>query len=299
MTATPVDYSASLELIAQTDCEVGEGPFWQAGRQELSFVESFGGTFYRYTPATGALFQHRVGKQMGTALPRARGGYVGASVEGLIAFDAEGRNEHLLVPVEQDRPGNRMNDAKCDSRGRLWVGTFATVFEKDSGMLYRIDPDHTVTPAWPGVYVANGIDWSPDEKRMYFNDTGKRLVQMFDYDIERGTVSNLRSLVHLERGEGLPDGLCVDAEGCLWLAVYGGRMVRRYSPEGEWLGAVHLPVAAVTSCCFGGPDLRDLYITTAWHEPKWVQPKSTRPPAGALFRCRPGVPGRPMHPYGG
>jgi sugar lactone lactonase YvrE len=217
----------------------------------------------------------------------------------LLAFDEDGSHVQLLIPVEKEVPGNRMNDAKCDSRGRLWVGTFSTSLERDAGRVYRIDGDHSVTEIFAGVHISNGFAWNLDETLLYFNDTGKRLTYVFDYEIETGTASNRRVFLKFGRDEGMPDGMCADAEGCLWIALYGGSVVRRYSPKGDLLGVINLPVKAVTSCCFGGPDLRDLYITTAWHEPEWVKPPSPRELAGSLFCCRLDTGGLPAHSFSG
>jgi sugar lactone lactonase YvrE len=149
-----------------------------------------------------------------------------------------------------------------------------------------------------GIRVSNGIAWSPDEKLLYFNDTLSRGVDVFDYDIASGSLSNRRRFVEIERETGLPDGMAVDTEGCVWVALFHGGQVRRYSPYGAWIGVVSLPVARVTSCNFGGPDLEDLYITTAdlkIHD----DGKPHEQEAGFVFRCRPGVKGLPSYKFAG
>lgn len=296
--SVPQDYSASLEVVLDLHAEVGEGPIWDAKDSSLVFVESFGGTAYRYSPHSGELRQWQAGQVIGVAIPRARGGMVISSRDGLLALDESNGQVDLLVPIELELRKNRMNDGKCDSRGRLWSATFSMVFEPKKGAIYRIDPDLKVSRQFEDVYIANGIAWNADETRMYFVDTARRGVDVFDYDIERGTASNRRRFVDIDRSEGLPDGIAMDAEDCLWVTLYCGGAIRRYSPAGEWIGTIKLPVMSVTSCGFGGDDLRDLYITTATHVPDFAEAPAGEG-AGALFRCRPGVAGAPVHPFGG
>ena len=199
MIALAHDYSRTLELVASCNCEVGEGPFWDAQDRALIFVESFSGTLLHYHPADRSLQRFEVGQSLGAVIPRVRGGLVGSSTDGLLAFDKDGSHAQLLVPVEKGIPGNRMNDAKCDSRGRLWVGTFSTRLERDLGRLYRIDRDLTVTEVFAGVHISNGFAWNPEETLLYFNDTGKRLTYVFDYEIATGTASNPRVFLRFSR----------------------------------------------------------------------------------------------------
>ncbi len=298
MTAMPAELNATLEVACDLQATIGEGPIWDATNSTLLVVESMGGRIYRYRPADGKLTSCEAGQQIGVAIPRRGGGLVASGRDGLLAVDEQTGKVEVLVPVERDNTDTRMNDAKCDSRGRLWGGTFSTTFAGKIGVLYRIDPDLRVTAASDGIYISNGIAWSPDESRMYYVDTARRGIDMFDYDIATGNIANKRRFVDIERAHGLPDGITVDAEGCLWVALYLGGAVRRYSPTGEWLGTITLPVACATSCGFGGDGLTDLYITTGRH----LDPKSTLPVerlAGALFRCRPGVAGLPSYGFAG
>ena len=298
MTRTPIDLSATLRVACELQAVIGEGPIWDAASSTLLVVESMCGRIYRYRPADGRLTSCEAGQPLGVAIPRRGGGLVASGRDGLLAVDEQSGQVTVLVPLELGNPDTRMNDAKCDSCGRLWGGTFSTTFAGKVGVLYRIDPDLRVTAAVDGVYISNGIAWSPDESRMYYVDTARRGIDMFDYDIATGNVANRRRFVDIERAHGLPDGITVDAEGCLWVALYLGGAVRRYSPAGEWLGTITVPVACATSCGFGGDGLTDLYITTGRH----LDPRSTvpvEPLAGALFRCRPGVAGLPSNTFAG
>ena len=290
------EYGDTLDIAVAENFDLGEGPIWDAGSGTLIFVDCNAGHVHRLTPDTGTLATLEIGQTIGAALPCADGDLVITSAAGLLSCNSAGATG-LLVPIEPDLPGNRMNDGKCDSRGRLWSGTFSTVFERGAGSLYRVDPDLTLVRAVRDVRVSNGIAWNADETRMYFVDTLSGGIDVFDYDINTGTLSGRRRFAVIDRDEGLPDGLTVDVEGCVWVALFFGGEVRRYSPEGLLIGRVTLPVSRVTSCNFGGADLRDLYITTAsfkLHE----DGRPREPEAGYVFRCRPGVAGLPSHPFG-
>lgn len=296
--ATVADYSDGLEVAVARNTDLAEGPVWDDATNTLIFVDCNLGRIHCLNPSKNHLSSIDVGCTIGVAIPRGVGGFVVSSVEGLLSVSEDGSDVALLVPIEKDQPNNRMNDGKCDSRGRLWSGTFSKRFERGAGTLYRIDPDLKLTPAVQGIRVSNGIAWSPDDSLFYYNDTLSRGVDVYDYDINHGLVSNRRRFVDIDRETGLPDGMAVDAEGGVWVALFNGGQVRRYSPDGALIGVVSLPVARVTSCNFGGPDLEDLYITTAdlrTHD----DGNPHEPEAGYLFRCRPGVKGLPSHKFAG
>ena len=295
MNAVP-EIVVDLKIIANVSADVGEGPIWDDETETMIFVDSTAGLIYRISHATAELTSMGLGQMVGAAIPRRCGGLVACASDGLLSVEDNG-SVSLLIPIEEDL-SHRMNDAKCDSHGRLWSGTFSLTFEKGAGALYRIDPDLAVTKVFGDVTISNGLGWSPDEKTFYFVDTGKRGIDAFDYDIETGEVSNRRRFVDIERSGGLPDGIAVDSEGCLWVALYYGGAVRRYSATGKCVGKITLPVARVTSCNFGGPNLDLLYITTANH----LLDDDGKPHennAGATFCCRPGVTGLRSHRFAG
>jgi sugar lactone lactonase YvrE len=179
-----------------------------------------------------------------------------------------------------------MNDGACDTRGRFWAGTMRLDGQGAEASLHRLDPSGEVTRVLDGVGISNGIAWSSDDTLMYYVDTPTHGVDVFDYDVEAGSVANRRRLIEIDPSDGDPDGLVCDGEGCLWLALWNGSAVRRYAPSGELIGTVELPVKRVTKCAFGGADLDDLYITTAGGgDPR-------EPLAGALFHAATGVRGR-------
>jgi len=295
---SPVEFRDEVELVIDLKSDLGEGPLWHSPTSTLVFVDTNKGIIHRFDPATSALASMDVGVEIGAAIPRRRGGFVASSTDGLMAVNETTRSVELLVSIEGDLPSNRMNDAKCDSRGRLWSGTFSKKFERKVGSLYRIDTDLTVTRVTSGVTISNGIGWNSDETKMYYVDTAARGVDVFDYDIGTGTATNKRRFVDISRDFGMPDGITVDAEDCVWVALYYGGAVRRYSPQGEWLATVSLPVSRVTSCGFGGSNLDELYITTA-NQMVDGEGRQHEKLSGGLFRCRVGVSGLPVFEFGG
>jgi sugar lactone lactonase YvrE len=166
------------------------------------------------------------------------------------------------------------------------------------GGLYRLDTDMTVTPVLTGVSVSNGIAWSPDDRTMYYVDSLERAVDVFDFDVELGQLKDRRRLVAIEVEAGMPDGIAIDSAGHLWVALYGGAAVRRYSPAGTLDAVVPLPADRITSCALGGPELRDLYITSATRGAS-ERERRLQPHAGAVFRIRVDVPAAPAARFGG
>ena len=203
-----------------------------------------------------------------------------------------------LVPLEADLLANRTNDGACDARGRLWVGTMALDERSPSAALYRVDADLRVTRVLAGTTISNGLGWSPDGARFYFIDSQTRRVDVFAFDPETGALGERRPLVTVDVDGAVPDGMAVDAEGCLWVALHGGWGLNRYTAEGELLEEVRLPVAKVTSCCFGGPGLRHLYVTTR-RESLSEAELAQQPLAGALLRLDLGVAGLPTNAFAG
>ena len=194
--------------------------------------------------------------------------------------------EHV-IEVEKELAGNRMNDGRCDPAGRFWAGTMADRWEDApaAGALYRLDGTSgalAATKVVGGITVANGIDWTPDGRHMYYVDSPSQQVDVFDFDGDTGTPRNRSAFVTVPAAEGLPDGLVVDADGGVWVALFGAGVLRRYSPSGRVDREIRLPATLVTSAAFGGPDLADLYITTARHR-LTEQQRERQPQAGSLF----------------
>jgi sugar lactone lactonase YvrE len=281
---------ADLELDLR--CALGEGPVWDDRAGDLVFVDILAGRVHRYDPARGSRRDYDVGAPVGAAVPREDAGLVLAVRDGFATLDpASGAVERLariaLGPGEQ-----RMNDAKADPAGRFWAGTLCDDGVRGGAALYRLEADGTVVRALAGVTVSNGLAWSADGRTMYYVDTPTGGVDAFAFDAGSGTLGDRRRVVDVTRG--VPDGMTVDADGCLWVALFGGGAVHRYTPDGDLDRVIELPVSLVTSCAFGGAGLDVLYITTASHRLTGPEPL-----AGALFSCRPGPRGLPSARYAG
>ena len=287
-----------VEVAVELRAEVGEGPHWDATTQSLWFVDLTGGTVCRYERGTESVTTFSVGQEVGAVLPRRAGGLVLAVRDGIASASEAGDGFRLDVPVERDNPGNRMNDAKCDPVGRLFAGTTAFDFATGAGALYRIDLDWSCEAAVRGVTTSNGTAWAPDGTLMYFIDSGTQAVDVFDYDVSTGSCSERRRLVTIEPGDGIPDGMTVDAEGNLWVACFGSGAVRCYAPSGKQVGEITFPVSQVTSCAFGGSDWSELFVTSARYRMSAEQ-LTAEPLAGATFVCRPGVVGIPAPGFAG
>jgi sugar lactone lactonase YvrE len=284
----------TAELTVDARAMIGEGPVWDQTRRRLLWVDIPNEVIHMHDPSTGASESKLTGQPVGSVGIRRDGGLVAALRDGFGMFSARSQGVDELIEVEKALTGNRMNDGKCDCRGRFWAGTMATNHTPQAGTLYRLEragAGYAVSAEVAGITVANGIDWSPDNRLMYYIDSPTQRVDVFDFDAERGKLSNRRPLVEISPSEGLPDGMTVDAEGYLWVALFRGAKVRRYSPDGMADMEVRLPVTLVTSCAFGGPDLAELYITTARHRLTAAE-AAEQATAGGLFVCRPGPVGR-------
>ena len=284
------------ELVVRTRAEVGEGPIWDAGTETLVWVDITGSAVHRFDPSTGHDLCMDVGIDVGAVAVRASGGLVLAATDGFRALAADG-SQTLLVEVEADDPSMRMNDGKCDRHGRFWAGTMAYDESAPAGLgnLYRLDPDLSVRSMLDGVSISNGIDWSPDDRLMYFVDSRTQRVDVFDFDLDDGAISNRRTLIEVDSANGLPDGMTVDVNGDLWVAQWGGSRVVHYAPDGSERGMVRFPVSQTSSCAFGGGDARDLYVTSA---ARGIS-EDVEPEAGSLFRARPGAVGQAPNCFGG
>jgi sugar lactone lactonase YvrE len=289
---------------------IGDGPAWDAAAHRLIWSDHETGVITEAQSdgvggwrETGAWNVHA---PLAAAIPRSGGGLVVAGGTDIFMLDADG-NIAPFTRIDADPKRVRLNDAKCDPRGRLWAGTLALDFSPSAG-LYRIDPDGSVTVMLQNARLANGLDWSPDGTTFYFIDSLARTLDAFDFDLNAGTIANRRNVITLQRGCGLPNGMTVDRQGCLWLAATGAGEVRRYTPEGKLLGRVTISTPAATSCAFGGPGGADLFITSrrgrlpeiALHAgvaPEMME--NNGPEAGGLFVCRPGQTGMPATPFAG
>lgn len=217
---------------------------------------------------------------------------------GIYYFDPVNGSLEWLLDLEKDAPDHRTNDGRCDSEGRLWIGTMQVAFEPGAGTLYCIDTDLTIEAKLKEVTISNGIAWSPDNKRMYYIDTPTRKIQSFLFDAKRGTITFEKIAVTIPPGIGKPDGMAIDEEGMLWVAQWGGAGVYRYNPEsGMLLSKIEVAAQQVSSCAFGGPLLDQLIITTATDDLS-DENLAKYPDSGNVFIASPGVRGVPSYPFG-
>jgi sugar lactone lactonase YvrE len=279
------------DLAVPAQCELAEGPVWDPARRLLRWVDILAGHVHALDPATGTHTWFDVGDPVGTVGLTRAGGLVLALVDGFAFADHDGQNLTRLPGFTVDRATVRFNDGKPDPWGNFCAGTMA--WAEQGGQpcaLYRLTPDGTVTELVQDVALSNGLDWSDDRRLFYYADSYAGGVDLFDTDPDTGALFARRRFITI--AEGLPDGLTLDAEGCVWLAAWGTGELRRYTPVGDLDTVVRLPARQVTSAAFGGPDLAILYITTA-RENFTEADRQQEPHAGDIFACTPAVPGRP------
>ncbi|EGG49411.1 MULTISPECIES: SMP-30/gluconolactonase/LRE family protein [Streptomyces] len=249
-----------VEVAVRAEAELGEGPTWDAAAGRLLWLDILRSRVHTLDPVSGHRTVRTTEQHVGAVKPRAGGGLVLNLRDGIGLVDTAGDFRWLRhEPV----PGRRGNDAAVAPDGSLWAGTMRYDEATGGGTLSRITGDGAAEVVLDDVTVSNGTGWSPDGRLMYYIDTPTRRIDVFDHDPATGRVSGRRPLATVEDGAGYPDGLTVDADGCVWVALWDGAAVRRYTPSGELDRVVPLPVPRVTACAFGGPELTDLYITTA------------------------------------
>jgi sugar lactone lactonase YvrE len=284
------------EQLPGTQCYHGEGPCWAddwgEGGGGLRFVDMLAGDVMSLG-ADGAVSRTHVGEVAAVIRPRASGGAVLALKDHFAVTDGDLGRLRTVARVGLP-PGVRLNEGGCDPDGRFYCGSMATDESPQAGTFYQLDPDGSVRPVMEKVTISNGFGFSPDGGTAYYVDTPEQSIDIFDYSAATGLV-NRRRWVGIPGDAGRPDGLTVDAEGGVWLALMEGSAVHRYAPSGALDEVIKLPVSQVTACTFGGPDLGTLYITTS----QIGADTKAQPASGALFAVRPGVRGRPAESFAG
>ena len=286
-----------IEVVTTGTDALGECPVWLAGEQRLLRVDITGQAIVSRDVRAGIESRRAVHGPVGFALPAGASSLV-AGIGRELHLLPDDSTPRLMAEVEHSRRDNRFNDAACDARGRLWAGTMSTVRRPGDAALYRVTLEGEVTVAIPGATLSNGLDWDLDATRLYYIDSTTQRIDAIDFDLDRGRLGTRRRFASIDERDGLPDGLAVDAEGGVWVALFGGRRIRRYRPDGALDVEVSLPVTNPTSVAFGGPELGDLYVTTAKHRLSADQ-LAREPLAGSLLLLRPGVRGRLPHRFGG
>ena len=287
---------AGREIAAYPWLEVSgvhlEGVVWDAGARRVRFVDIPRGRVFDADVAGADVQWFDLPAPVSAVHPTVDPDVVVVADGEGMALAARGElTERLAAPLA-GQPTIRMNDANVDPAGRYFAGSMAYDLQPGAACLYRLDTDRSLHTVLTGLTISNGLDWSPDATLCYFVDSPLRRVDVFDYDLATGTLSNRRPFADTQAIVGIPDGLTVDSEGAVWVAFFGGSCVCRYDPQGVLDRAVTLPVTQVTSCCFAGPELDQLIITTSTED---LSPEELhgQPAAGAIFRAEPGCRGRP------
>jgi sugar lactone lactonase YvrE len=282
-------FDVRAERVTDAVAYHGEGPVWSPAWGGLRWVDMLAGDVLALA-ADGSVERRHVGAVCAAVRPRRAGGAV-FGVERGFALEEEDGTLTVLDELWSDEDV-RMNEGACDPDGRFYCGSMASDKRPGGGALYRLDADRSVKVVLDAVTISNGLDWSPDGTRAYYNDTDTYRVDVFDYDGHAG-LTGRRPFA--ETGDARPDGLTVDAEGGVWVALSNGGAVRRYAPDGALDDVVELPVTKVTACTFGGPDLDELFVTTSR---EGLEP-GAEPSAGSLFRAAVGIRGLPVREFAG
>ena len=278
-----------IELIADYACITGEGPLWHPTEKKLYWIDIPAGRIFRYDPAAGSHEMCGQDRVIGGFTIQADGDLLLFMDRGTVKTWRDGRAETVIeeIPGETD---NRCNDVIADPAGRVFFGTMST--KTRPGRLYRLDTDRRVTAVLEGVGTSNGMGFTLDRQRMYHTDSRRREIRVFEYDRATGAIAHPQVFLQLPEGEGVPDGLTVDAEGFVWSARWDGGCLVRYSPEGREERRIAFPARKVSSVTFGGEDYTDIYVTTARGNDKTNEGAG----AGALFRLNLGIRGVPEFP---
>ena len=287
MSKGKVEVSIACDKVAG----IGEGAIWDYKNNRLLWIDTQGSLFI-YTPSDGKNKEIKLGKPVGTVVPYTKNVVIVALIDGIYELDLE-EEEFTLICAPENPPvaGNKYNDGKCDSRGRLWVGTMDINTAPGKGGLYVVKGNGEYEQVLKEVSISNGVCWSLDGEKMYYQDSPLRTVSQFDFNEKKGIISEREEVIKVHKNMGDPDGNTLDATGMVWMANWGGACVSKWNPHtGQMLQTVDVPAYNVTSLAFGGENLEDLYITTAsLYMPE--DKESLYPDAGKLFVCKPGVKG--------
>ncbi len=285
------------ELAYSSEDRLGEGPVWSPDEQALYWVDIVRPALQRWHPQSGAYHHWKLPSDIGSFALREIGGAVVALRTGLAFLDFESGEITPVVDPEADQPFTRFNDGKCDQRGRFWAGTIDEESPRTRGALYCLDSTGNCRLMQVGVGISNGLGWSPDNRTMYYTDSRKHRIYAYDFDLDRGSISNQRVFAQTPDSY-VPDGLSVDAEGFVWSAKWDGWKIVRYAPDGSVDAEVRLPVQRPTSCAFGGPELRHLYITSAKVD-LMAEELAQQPEAGNIFVLETDTQGLPAARFAG
>ncbi len=289
---------SEVQLVWEIPAILGEGPLWVEAENAVYWVDIFSSKVHRYALADGGKTTWTFDFEVTSLSARAGGGFIGTIADGYAFLNFDVLSAQPIMLPEADMPDNRFNDGKVDSNGRYWAGTMHIGQTAASGSLYRLDADLSLERCDSDYIICNGPTFNKDNSILYHTDSIKKTIYALDMDAGGG-LSNKRVFAEFTRAdEGVPDGMTVDSEDCIWVAHFGGARITRYSPAGEILEAVPLPVPNITSCTFAGTALDTLYITTA-STGIAAADKAKYPLAGSFFSYQPGVTGLPTPLFAG
>jgi sugar lactone lactonase YvrE len=290
---------AAPELVLDAQADLGEGPVWEAHSGSLYWVDIHAGYLHIFNPQDRTDRRINVGEYIGCAALRCSGGLVLGLRSGFATLDLTSEKLRRIVNPEPYLPGNRFNDGKCDPAGRFLAGSMDDAEVEASGSLYSLAPDGSVKKLLTGRHIPNGLAWGPDQRTFYHIDTPTHIVMAYDYDLVTGEIANPRPAVSVPPELGWPDGMTSDAEGMLWVAMWAGAKLTRWDPaKGSLVAEIPIPAFNVSSCAFGGPDLTDLYVTSA-RKGMDSESQAKYPLSGGLFRIQTNIQGMPAFEFGG
>lgn len=283
-------------LLHKANFTLGEGAFWHPRWKQFLYVDIEGKKIGSIDPLTKKLKEYSTKKMVGALLPADGEQLIMAAQGAIEMIEFTTGHTRELIKIETDKPDNRCNDGKCDVKGRLWIGTMHKNANANEGALYKYD-GAGLTKMIDKTTVSNGLCWSPDNSVLYYIDSFDYNIKAFDFDAANGTITNERIAVNIEGENLVPDGMCADAEGMLWVAIWGGGAVHRYNPQnGQLLGKVFVDAPHVTNCAFGGNNMQQLFITTATSGLSDAQ-REQFPLSGSLFIADTGISGLAAYPF--
>ncbi len=272
-----------IKCVLDAKAELGEGPVWSAEEQALYWVDILAPSLNWLKPATGETRSWPLPQSVGSFGLREKGGAVLALRNGFHHFDFDSGELTFICDPESDKPGNRFNDGKVSPDGRFWAGTMdEEQLKRPTGALYRLDPDGSCHKMVEDLIVSNGLAWTADGRTMYHSDSKGKVIYAYDYDTTSGAIANRRVIAQPNEDVGRPDGAAVDVEGYYWSAGISAGVLNRWAPDGRLDRQISLPCVAPTCPCFGGPDMKTIFITSLSHDLP-TEKLAAKPLSGGIF----------------
>ena len=281
------------KIVADYDCEIGEGPIWNPANNHLYWTDIPAGRMFSLNTVTGKHHKFYDGRVVGGFTIQRDGNLLLFMEKGAVAILKQGELSYVITDIPAEK-ANRFNDVVSDPVGRVFCGTMPSNMDRLNeglGRLYKLDTDGSMTLILDHIYNPNGMAFTPDHTQMYYTDSLMQKIYIFDYNIKNGTLSNQRVFVDTSGKDGVPDGLTVDSDGYVWSAQVMASSLIRYSPEGDEVQRALIPTRAVTSLTFAGKDCTDIYVTTAGGKNKTGNLSG----AGALYQLNLGIEGIPEY----